>query len=79
MYGIVRDMVKTTVYLPRELKRRLEALAKSSGESEAELIRRALDEFTGAHRPRPRVPLFASGEVAPIEDWEEAMRGFGDD
>lgn len=73
-------MRKTTVYLPDDLKLRLERAAGDNGLSEAELIRAAIDEYTRAHvRPRPRLPLFSSGEVAVITDWDEAMRGFGED
>jgi hypothetical protein len=71
---------KTTVYLPDDLKLRLERAAEDSGLSEAELIRAAVDEYTRTHvRPRPRLPLFSSDELAAITDWDEAMRGFGED
>lgn len=68
-------MRKTTVYLPDELKARLERVAKTRGSSEAEVIRTAIEELTARERPRPRAPLFA---VEPIDDWDEAMRGFGE-
>jgi hypothetical protein len=70
---------KTTVYLPDDLKRRLERTAREQNRSEAEVLRIALDEYTRRERPRPTLPLFASGEVAPIEDLDEAMRGFGEE
>jgi len=71
------EMVKTTVYLPEELKERIGEIARRNGMSEAAAIRAALDEYTRNHEPpRPRFPLF-SGE--PITDWDEAMRGFGED
>ena len=72
MYG----MIKTTVYLPEELKRRVERAAQERNESEADVIRAAIDSYT-ADPPRPRLGLFESGR--PIEDWDEAMRGFGED
>jgi hypothetical protein len=72
-------MFRTTVYLPDELKRRLERAARAQSRSEADVIRAALDAYTAREQPRPRLPLFSSGEVAPIEDWDEAMRGFGED
>lgn len=73
-------MRKTTVYLPDDLKLRLERAADDNGLSEAELIRAAVDEYTRTHvRPRPRFPLFSIGEVEPITDLDEAMRGFGED
>lgn len=70
-------MQKTTIYLPEELKRRVEETAKVRRCSEADVIRDAIDRHTD--RPRPVLPLFSSGEVLPIEDWDEAMRGFGSD
>jgi Arc/MetJ-type ribon-helix-helix transcriptional regulator len=70
-------VVKTTVYLPEELKLRVERTARLRKTSEADVIRAALEEYTRDREPpRPRYPLF-SGE--PIEDWDEAMRGFGED
>lgn len=74
MYG----MVKTTIYLPDELKRRIEQAARERSTSEAEVIRTAVDAAVPPlERPRPTFPLFDSGQ--PIEDWDEAMRGFGED
>lgn len=70
-------MVKTTVYLPEELKRRLERTARVQSRSEADVIRAALEEFTLRERPRPRLPIYASGK--PIEDWDAALEGFGED
>jgi hypothetical protein len=68
---------KTTVYLPDDLKLRLERAAEDNGLSEAELIRAAIDEYTRTHvRPRPRFGLFS---MEPITDWDEAMKGFGED
>jgi hypothetical protein len=69
-------MKKTTVYLPDALKLRVERVAKEEGRSEADVIRAALKEYTDRERPRPRFPLFS---MPPIEDWDEAMRGFGQD
>ena len=70
-------MRKTTVYLPQELKERLERTARTQGRSEADVIRAALEAFTAPpERPRPRLGLF---HAEPITDWDEAMRGFGED
>lgn len=74
-------MVKTTVYLPEQLKKRVEAVAEQEGMSEAELVRVAIEHYTTSHTPpRPKLPLFR-GE-APIdlaERDEEYLRGFGED
>jgi Arc/MetJ-type ribon-helix-helix transcriptional regulator len=75
MYG----MKKTTVYLPDVLKARLERVAEETRTSEAEVIREAIDRFTGEReRPQPKIPLFDGGTVAPIKDFDEALRGFGE-
>jgi Arc/MetJ-type ribon-helix-helix transcriptional regulator len=75
MYG----MKKTTVYLPEELKVRVEQTAARTHSSEAEVIREAIDRFTGERElPRPRLPLFDSGKVEPIEDFDKALEGFGE-
>jgi hypothetical protein len=71
-------MLKTTVYFPGELKRRIEYTARIERRSEAEIIRAAVDAYTlHTNPPRPKLPLFSSGK--PIENWDEAMRGFGED
>lgn len=73
------SMRKTTVYLPDHLKRRLEQTARLQHRSEADVLRSALDEYTRRERPRPTLPLFARGAVAPVADFDEALRGFGED
>ena len=79
MYGTMYGVRKTTVYLPDALKARLERVAEETQTSEAEIIREAIDRFTNEReRPRPTLPLFDSGAVAPIEDFDEALRGFGE-
>jgi hypothetical protein len=46
-------MVKTSVYLPDELKQRLAEASRTSGESEATIIRSALEQWlAGLLRPR---------------------------
>jgi hypothetical protein len=46
-------MVKTSVYLPEELKQRLATASRASGESEATIIRSALEQWlAGMLRPR---------------------------
>lgn len=55
-------MQKTTVYLPAELKTSLRSVARSTGSSEAELIRQAVAAKVLRHpRPRPCVPLTGRG------------------
>jgi plasmid stability protein len=66
--------VKTTVYLPDDLKRALEVEAAASGRSEAEIIREAIAARVGSARPASG---FLEGE--PIaEHVEVLLAGFGD-
>jgi hypothetical protein len=69
-------VVKTTIYLPEAMKLQIEALAQERGCPEADVIRTALEEYTARERPRPRLGIFSA---RPIEDWDEALRGFGED
>jgi Arc/MetJ-type ribon-helix-helix transcriptional regulator len=71
-------MRKTTVYLPDELKARLERVAAEQNRSEANVIRAALAEYTARERPRPRLPLFRSlGEPIAHRVDEVLAEGFG--
>jgi Arc/MetJ-type ribon-helix-helix transcriptional regulator len=74
-------MRKTTVYLPDELKARLERVAGEQKRSEADVIRAALDEYTSRERPRPRVPLSRGTGVTNIASRvdEVLAEGFGRD
>jgi hypothetical protein len=47
-------MVKTSVYLPEELKERLGQASRASGESEATIIRSALEQWLAGLLTRPR-------------------------
>ncbi len=72
-------MNKTTVYLPADLRRALREAAQSSGKSEAQLIREGIAQVTaGTPTPRPRVPLFESGDPTLADRVDEAMTGFGE-
>ena len=75
MYG----MKKTTIYLPDDLKAALERAAVEKGQSEAELVRKAVEDLVrGFERPRPRLPLFSSGDPTLAERVDEELRGFGE-
>ena len=72
-------MEKTTVYLPDDLKRALRRAARSSGRSEADLIREGIGLVTGTHRiEEPRLPLFDSGQAGLAERVDELLGGFGE-
>lgn len=75
MYG----MKKTTVYLPDDLKFALARVAAERGRSEAELIREAVRGLIrNSGMPRPRLPLFSSGDPTLAERVDEELRGFGE-
>ena len=72
-------MQKTTVYVPKDVKRALGELALARGVSEAQLIREALRTVTlEARPPRPRLPLFKSGKRRLAKRVDEALSGFGE-
>jgi Arc/MetJ-type ribon-helix-helix transcriptional regulator len=71
-------MMKTTVYVPDELKRGLARLARESGRSEAELIRDAISRLVESERnPRPTLPLFRSDDPTLARRAEELLADFG--
>jgi Arc/MetJ-type ribon-helix-helix transcriptional regulator len=76
MYG----MRRTTIYLPEDLKAALERTAAAEGRSEAEVVRAALRTATAERvYPRPRLPLFDSGDPTLAERIDEELaRGFGE-
>jgi len=79
MYGMMGGMTKTTVYLPKELKARLELVARREGRSEADLIREALTEALAARTPpKPRGAIFDSGDPDWAATADQHMEGFGD-
>jgi len=72
-------MKKTTVYLPEDLKSALGRIAAQRGSSEAELIREAVRGLVqDSEPPRPRLPLFSSGDSTLARRFEEELRGFGE-
>ena len=73
-------MVKTTLYLPEDLKTALEKMAARQSISEARLMREALEEKVARNvSPRPVVPLFPEGLGDPdaAERVDELLEGFG--
>jgi metal-responsive CopG/Arc/MetJ family transcriptional regulator len=71
-------MVKTTIYLPDDLKAAVERAARQRDVSEAEVIRDAVRTAVAPERPRPRGALFSSGD--PISHRvDELLKGFGED
>ena len=75
MYGTMYGMtVKTTVYLPDDLKRALEVGAAASGRSEAEIIREAIAARVGSARPAAG---FLDGKPM-AERVDDLLAGFGE-
>lgn len=73
-------MKKTTLYLPDELKQRLEKVARGEQRSEAEVIRDAIaDAVGGLDTPVPRLPLTGKGLGDPTiaERVDELLETFG--
>lgn len=71
-------MTKTTVYLPRDLKRALAQAAKRRGCSEAELIREAVTQLTeGPRVSAPTLPLFRAKGPSIAQNVDAALKGFG--
>lgn len=59
---VTYGMQKTTIYLPDDLKQRLEKISRTTGRPEASVIRDAVRVATeDAATPRPRVPLMDRG------------------
>jgi Ribbon-helix-helix protein, copG family len=79
VYGMMYGMRRTTVYLPDDLKAALERTASARGTSEAEVVREALVAATRLPAyPKPRLPLFESGDSTLAERVDEALAGFGE-
>jgi hypothetical protein len=55
-------MERTTISLPRELIVRLRIMAAERRTSMAALIREAIEEKTGAPKPRPKLTIIGIGD-----------------
>ena len=70
--------MKTTVYLPPELKRTLARLARQRRCSEAAVLREAASRLAGeVDAPVPKLPLFRSTGPSIAGDVDRALEGFG--
>jgi ribbon-helix-helix CopG family protein len=78
-YGTMYGVRRTTIYLPDDLKAALERTAAANGTTEAEVVRSALTVATMEHaHPKPRIPLFDSGDATLAERVDEELAaGFG--
>ena len=76
-------MKKTTVYLPEELKQKVEAMAREGKKSEADVIRDAISSAYEEKRtyPKPRLPLVPGlklGRPDIAEKADELLDRFGE-
>ncbi len=74
-------MQKTTLYLPDELKERVETVARMEGRSEAEVIRDAIAAAVlvrGVPPPRIPFPGMTLGDPSIAERARELLDGFGE-
>ncbi|WP_035738454.1 CopG family transcriptional regulator [Glycomyces arizonensis] len=68
-------MLKTTIYLPEELKDALRRSAAEHGVAEAELIRELLEAGLASESPQwDRLPTIHSPELAALDDEEQFLR-----
>jgi len=80
MCGTTYGMKKTTLYLPDDLKQRIEAAARAERRSEADVIRDAIAAgVAGPRAPEPRIPLpgMTLGDPTIAERAGELLDGFG--
>lgn len=71
-------MKRTTVYLPDELKARLQAEARRRGTTEAQIVREAVDKES--RRPRPRGGIIlGDSEQMTARNLDDYLEGFGED
>ncbi|HSY50983.1 MAG TPA: CopG family transcriptional regulator [Thermoanaerobaculia bacterium] len=74
-------MKKTTLYLPDELKERIEIVARAAGRSEADVMRDAIAVAVAVQRaPDPRIPLpgVSFGDPSVAERAGDLLDGFGE-
>ncbi len=68
-------MHKTTLYLPEEMQRRLRDLARRTGRPQADLVRRALEDYLEADiAPEPRSIAVGADEGLGGRDSEDWLR-----
>jgi ribbon-helix-helix CopG family protein len=73
-------VVKTTVYIPEDLKHALQHVARLRGRSEADVIREAIRHEVAQSEPSPTFPVFHSGDLEPFAERDEELldaTGFG--
>ena len=81
MHGTMHCVRQTTIYLPDDLKQRLEQAARQDRRTEASIVRDALEEALKRREVAPTAPLFSEGwgdpTLAERVDELLADMGFG--
>lgn len=78
---MVRYMVvkKTTIYLPADLKARLDRAAAENGRPAAAIIREGIALAVAQQSPpSPTMPIFVSADRHFAEQVDQHLAGFGD-
>lgn len=71
-------MVKTTVYLPDDLKRALERVASETGRTEADLIREGIRlAVVRQQPPPPTIGILVSDDPTFAQHVDEHLASFG--
>jgi len=72
-------MVRTTVYLPEQLKVALEAKARREGRTQSDIVRESLKRTLRPSIDRPWAAVFNSGHHDTSERVDEVLaKGFGE-
>jgi Ribbon-helix-helix protein, copG family len=73
---------KTTIYLPDEMKKKVEDMARQEKKSEADIIRDAVNSAVEVKYvyPKPQIPLpgMKLGDPTIAERVADALDGFGE-
>jgi predicted transcriptional regulator len=72
-------MHKTTIYLDDYLYEQIQRIANATGQTQAAVIREALEAFTRPTPRRPRSIGIASGPAEVAAQADELLEGFGED
>jgi hypothetical protein len=77
--GIVYGMNKTTIYLPDDLKAKLQRASAETGRSEADLIREGIVMvLSKCTPPTPTIPLYVSDDPEFVLHIDDHLAGFGE-
>lgn len=75
-YASIRRMKRTTLFLPEDLDRDLQGLARRAGRPVAACVREALTEYVASRRGADRLPSFVgvgAGDEADVAQRHEEL------